>query len=50
MNNQNMEIEKNEAEVSNIISKIIEKGSNYIIKSMPVNEHIKEVLNYVKEA
>lgn len=50
MNNKNMEIEKNEAEVSNIISKIIEKGSNYIIKSMPVNEHIKEVLNDVKEA
>ena len=50
MNNENIEIEKNKTEVSNIISKVIEKGANYIIKSMPVNEHIKEILSDVKEA
>lgn len=50
MNNEKLEIEKNKQEVVGIITKIINKGSNYIIKAMPVNEHIKDILTDAKEA
>lgn len=42
-------IEKNKQEIIGIVSKIISKGSNYIIRAMPVNEHIKDILLDVKE-
>ena len=45
----NEEIEKNKEEVINIISNILDKGSNYVIKSMPINSHIKEILIDVKK-
>lgn len=47
---QEEEIERNKEEVKNIIKGIIDKGSKYIIKSMPVNGYIKDILLDVKEA
>lgn len=43
-------IEKNKKEIIQIIENTIDKGANYIIKSMPVNKHIKEILISVKQA
>lgn len=48
MNNE--VIEKNKKEIIQIIENTIDKGANYIIKSMPVNKHIKEILINVKQA
>lgn len=50
MKDEKVKIDKNRQEIEKIIMKIINKGSNYIIKAMPVNEHIKEILYDVKEA
>lgn len=50
MNDSVLEVKKNKEEITNIILKIIEKGSNYIIKSMPVNKHVKEILVNVKDS
>lgn len=47
---EDLDIENNKEEVKNIISSIINKGSNYIIRAMPVNDHIKSILYDVKEA
>ena len=44
LDKESIEIEKNKEEIKNIISNIINKGSNYIIRAMPVNNHIKEIL------
>ncbi len=48
MNKEEIEINKNE--IAEILINILDKGSNYIIKSMPINEHIKEILSNVKVA
>ncbi len=48
MNKEEIEINKNE--IAEIVINILDKGSNYIIKSMPINEHIKEILCNVKVA
>ncbi len=45
----NANIEKNKKEIIGIVSKIINKGSNYIIRAMPVNEHIKDILSDIKD-
>lgn len=45
----NEEIEKNKEEVVNIVNNILDKGANYVIKSMPINAHIREVLIDVKK-
>lgn len=45
-----VEVEKNKEEIKKIIIKIIDKSSNYIIRAMPVNEHIKDLLLNVKGA
>jgi hypothetical protein len=50
MKDEKIEIEKNKDEILKIINNIINKGSNYIIRAMPVNEHIKEILSDVKES
>lgn len=50
MKKDKLAIQKNKEEIIGIISKIISKGSNYIIRAMPVNEHIKDILSDVKEA
>lgn len=49
MQKEDLEVEKNKEELINIILNIIDKGANYVIKGMPVNEHIKEVLIDVKK-
>lgn len=43
-------IEKNKKEITQIIENTIDKGANYIIRSMPVNKHIKEILINTKQA
>lgn len=51
VNEQNkVKVEKNKEEIKSIIVKIIDKSSNYIIRAMPVNEHIKDLLLHVKTA
>ena len=45
----NEEIEKNKNEVVNIVNNVLDKGANYVIKSMPINAHIKEILLDVKK-
>ena len=49
MQKEDLEVEKNKEELMNIILNIIDKGANYVIKGMPVNEHIKQVLIDVKK-
>lgn len=48
MKNNKQEIKNNKEEIKNILIKTIDKGGNYIIKSMPVNKHIKDILTDVK--
>ncbi len=50
MKENKLTIEKNKEEIIGIITKIISKGSNYIIRAMPVNEHIKDILSDIKGA
>lgn len=49
MRDNKQEIKRNKEELKNILIKTIDKGGNYIIKSMPVNKHIKDILSDVKE-
>jgi len=49
MNQKDIEIEKNKEEVVNIINKVLDKGANYVIRSMPINKHIKDILIDVKK-
>ena len=42
--------DRNRTEFSNIVSKVIDRGTNYIIKALPVNENIKDIAIDVKEA
>lgn len=42
-------VEKNKKEIIRIIENTIDKGANYIIRSMPVNKHIKEILVNIKQ-
>lgn len=46
--NNKQDLKKNKQEMKNILIKTIDKGGNYIIKSMPVNKHIKDILSDVK--
>ena len=57
-NNINIDIDKkldfvedrNRTEFTNLISKVIDNGTNYIIKALPVSENIKDIAIDVKEA
>ena len=44
LNFEEQEIEKNKEKLKEILLKIINKGSNYVIRGMPINNHIKEIL------
>ena len=46
----NTQINNNQKELVNLIINIIDKGGNYVIKSMPINKHIKEILMDIKES
>lgn len=37
-------IEKNKDEIVTIVNNVLDKGANYVIKSMPISAHIKEIL------
>ncbi len=49
MEETDVSVNKNSQQVINIIKSILDKGANYVIKSMPVNKHIKDILINVKE-
>ena len=49
MNNKDVVMERNNKEVISILKNVIDRGANYVIKSMPVNEHIKNILKDVKK-
>ena len=49
MKDNKQEVKRNKEELKNILIKTIDKGGNYIIKAMPVNKHIKDILSDVKE-
>lgn len=49
MKKYDAEVEKNKEEVLDMINNVIDKGANYVIKSMPVNTHIKDILLDVKK-
>ena len=49
MKDNKQEVKRNKEELKNILIKTIDKGGNYIIKPMPVNKHIKDILSDVKE-
>ena len=42
-------VERNKEEVVDIVNNILDKGANYVIKSMPINAHIREILLDVKK-
>ena len=48
MRNNKVELKKNKDEIKDILLNVIDKGSNYVIKSMPVNKHIKDMLLNIK--
>lgn len=45
-----LDLIKNRDEFSNIVEKIINKGANYVIRGMPINNHIKDILIDVKDS
>lgn len=47
--NKDMDLSKEKYEFEKIISNILDKTSNYIIKSLPIQENIKDVIIDVKE-
>lgn len=46
----NLSIEKEKGEFEKIISNVIDKTSNYIIKMLPVQQNVRDVILDVKEA
>jgi len=42
--------DRNRSEFTNVVSKVIDSGTNYIIKALPVNDSIKDIALDVKEA
>ncbi len=45
-----LDLVRNRDEFTNVVSKVINKGANYIIRGMPINNHIKDILIDVKDA
>lgn len=50
--NQDLDIDlvKTRDEFSNVVGNVINKGANYIIRGMPINNHLKDILIDVKDA
>ena len=44
--NQDLDIDlvKTRDEFSNVVGNVINKGANYIIRGMPINNHLKDIL------
>lgn len=49
-NEVDVTIENVKKEFGGVVEKAIDSGANYIIKAMPINEHVKDVLIDVKSA
>ncbi len=45
-----LSIERNKSSFLDIAGNVVDKGANYVIKAMPVNDHIKDILLDVKSA
>lgn len=45
-----IQIENVKSEFTNIIKNVVDRGANYVIKAMPINEHVKDVLIDVKNS
>ena len=43
-------IKRNENSFLNVVQGVVNKGAEYVIKAMPVNDHIKDILLDVKDA
>lgn len=50
--NKNLDFEenRNRSEFTNVVSKVIDSGTNYIIKSLPINNNLKEIVIDIKNA
>ena len=42
--------DRNRTEFTNVVSKVIDVGTNYVIKALPVNDSVKEIALDIKEA
>lgn len=45
-----LDLIKNRNEFTNIVGNVIDKGANYVIRGMPINNHIKDILIDVKDS
>ncbi|MDO4282158.1 MAG: hypothetical protein Q4D02_00845 [Clostridia bacterium] len=45
-----LDLVKNRNEFANIVENVIDKGANYVIRGMPINNHIKDILIDVKDS
>lgn len=46
----NFEENRNRNEFTNVVSKVIDSGTNYIIKALPINNNLKEIVVDIKNA
>lgn len=49
-NKLDLDLVRNRSEFTNVVSKVIDKGANYVIRGMPINNHIKDILIDVKDS
>lgn len=45
-----LDLVKNRNEFTTVVEKVINKGANYVIRGMPINNHIKDILIDVKDS
>lgn len=45
-----IDLVKNRNEFTNVVQNVIDKGANYVIRGMPINNHIKNILIDVKDS
>lgn len=49
-NDMDVQIENVKLEFGNIVRNIVDRGADYVIKAMPINDHIKDILSDVKNS
>ena len=49
-NDMDIQIENVKLEFGNIVRNIVDRGADYVIKAMPINDHIKDILSDVKNS
>lgn len=47
---RDLDLIKNRNEFTSIVEKVLDKGANYVIRGMPINNHIKDILIDVKDS